>query len=251
MSEDFKPLLAEARRRRDARRSRRRGLLRRRPARRSRPRRRSRPLVAAMRLRGETVGEIAGALAPCAARRSVLKHPHQVIDMCGTGGTGISAPSTSPPPSPSCWPARGLKVAKHGNRTMSRRSGSADVLTALGVNIQANLAQQRRALDEAGVCFLFAPGAPRRHAPCVADPPGTRVSHHLQHCWARFPTRPARSGRCWARSRRAGSSRWRGCWARSASERAWVVHGEGLDEMTTTGAPRSPSGATAASGSST
>ena len=52
----------------------------------------------------------------------------------------------------------GLKVAKHGNRAMSSRSGSSDVLAALGVNVSASLAQSRRALDEAGICFLFAPG---------------------------------------------------------------------------------------------
>ncbi|HZC16348.1 MAG TPA: anthranilate phosphoribosyltransferase, partial [Caulobacteraceae bacterium] len=112
--------------------------------------------VTAMRLRGETVGEIAACARAMRRAAITLRHPYQVIDVCGTGGTGISTFNISTAVT-FVLAGAGLKVAKHGNRTMTRRSGSADVLTALGVNVSANLAQQRRGLDDAGVCFLFAP----------------------------------------------------------------------------------------------
>ena len=189
--------------------------------------------VMAMRLRGETVGEITACARVMRRAAVVLKHPHQVIDVCGTGGTGISTFNISTAVAFVAAGA-GLKVAKHGNRTMSRRSGSADVLTALGVNIQANLAQQRRALDDAGVCFLFAPAhhGAMRHVLPVRQELGFRTI---------FNTLGALSNPAGAQRQVLGafSPRWVEPLARVLGalgvERAWVVHGEGLDEMTTTG----------------
>lgn len=189
--------------------------------------------VTAMRLRGETVGEIAACARVMRRAAVVLKHPHQVIDVCGTGGTGISTFNVSTAVA-FVLAGAGLKVAKHGNRTMSRRSGSADVLTALGVNIEANLAQQRRALDEAGVCFLFAPAhhGAMRHVLPIRQELGFRTI---------FNTLGALSNPAGAQRQVLGafSPRWVEPLARVLGalgvERAWVVHGEGLDEMTTTG----------------
>src|SRR5580704_15680848 len=189
--------------------------------------------VTAMRLRGETVAEITACARVMRRAAIVLKHPHQVIDVCGTGGTGISTFNISTAVA-FVLAGAGLKVAKHGNRTMTRRSGSADVLTALGVNIQADLAQQRRALDVAGVCFLFAPAhhGAMRHVLPIRQELGFRTI---------FNTLGALSNPAGAQRQVLGafSSRWVEPLARVLGglgvERAWVVHGEGLDEMTTTG----------------
>src|SRR3954467_4787893 len=111
--------------------------------------------VTAMRLRGETVGEIT-ACARAMRRAAIhLDHPYDVIDVCGTGGDGLHTLNISTAVG-FVAAGGGLKVAKHGNRAITSKSGTADVLTALGVNIDATREQQRRALDEAGICFLFA-----------------------------------------------------------------------------------------------
>jgi anthranilate phosphoribosyltransferase len=162
-----------------------------------------------------------------------LKHPHQVIDVCGTGGTGLSTFNVSTAVAMVAAGA-GLKVAKHGNRTMTRRSGSADVLTALGVNIQANLEQQRRALDEAGLCFMFAPAhhGAMRHVLPIRQELGFRTVFNLLGPLSN----PAGAQR---QVLGVFGERWVEPLARVLGalgvEKAWVVHGEGLDEMTTTG----------------
>lgn len=190
--------------------------------------------VTAMRLRGETVGEITACARVMRRAALSLKHPHQVIDVCGTGGTGVSTFNVSTAVAMVAAGA-GLKVAKHGNRTMTRRSGSADVLTALGVNIQANLEQQRRALDEAGLCFMFAPAhhGAMRHVLPIRQELGFRTVFNLLGPLAN----PAGAQR---QVLGVFSERWVEPLARVlgalGAERAWVVHGEGLDEMTTTGA---------------
>jgi anthranilate phosphoribosyltransferase len=189
--------------------------------------------VTAMRLRGETVGEITACARVMRRAALTLKHPHQVIDVCGTGGTGIPTFNVSTAVAMVAAGA-GLKVAKHGNRTMTRRSGSADVLTALGVNISANLEQQRRALDEAGVCFLFAPAhhGAMRHVLPIRQELGFRTIFNLLGPLSN----PAGAQR---QVLGVFDSRWVEPLARVLGalgvERAWVVHGQGLDEITTTG----------------
>jgi anthranilate phosphoribosyltransferase len=189
--------------------------------------------VTAMRLRGETVGEITACARVMRRAALTLKHPHQVIDVCGTGGTGITTFNVSTAVAMVAAGA-GAKVAKHGNRTMTRRSGSADVLTALGVNISANLEQQRRALEEAGVCFLFAPAhhGAMRHVLPIRQELGFRTI---------FNFLGPLSNPAGAQRQVLGvfDSRWVEPLARVLGalgvERAWVVHGGGLDEITTTG----------------
>jgi anthranilate phosphoribosyltransferase len=190
--------------------------------------------VTAMRLRGETVGEIT-ACARAMRRQAVqLEHPFTVVDTCGTGGDGLHTYNISTAAALVAAGA-GLKVAKHGNRAVSSRSGSSDVLAALGVNLQATPAQQLRALETAGVCFLFAPahhGAMRHVAPIRAEL-GFRTIFNLLGPLAN----PAGARRqvLGVYDPRLLEPLVRVLGALGA-ERAWTVHGAGLDEMTVTGA---------------
>src|SRR6185503_11300134 len=112
--------------------------------------------LTAMRMRGETMGEIAACAR--AMRRAAIhvEPPYPTIDVCGTGGDGLHTLNISTAVG-FVAAGGGLKVAKHGNRAMSSKSGTADVLTALGVNIAAGQSAQLKALEEAGICFMFAP----------------------------------------------------------------------------------------------
>jgi anthranilate phosphoribosyltransferase len=162
-----------------------------------------------------------------------LEVPYDTIDVCGTGGDGAHTLNISSAVALVCA-GGGLKVAKHGTRALSSKSGGADVLAALGVNINATLEQHRRALDEAGVCFMFAPahhGAMKHVTPIRAEL-GFRTVFNLLGPL----TNPAG-----AKRQLIGvfSERWveplAHALAALGTERAWVVHGQGLDEMTTTG----------------
>ena len=113
-------------------------------------------LLVALAGKGECVDEITGAAE--AMRAHVLAidaRGADVIDTCGTGGTGLSTFNVSTAAALVAAGA-GVKVAKHGNRTNTRASGSADVLSALGVNIDADVPAVERCLAEANVCFCFA-----------------------------------------------------------------------------------------------
>ncbi len=113
-------------------------------------------LLVALAAKGETADEIAGAA--MAMREHVLRidsRGQDVIDTCGTGGTGLATFNISTAAAMVAAGA-GVKVAKHGNRTSTRPSGSADVLTALGVNVSAEGPIVERCLAEASVCFCFA-----------------------------------------------------------------------------------------------
>lgn len=114
-------------------------------------------LLLGLAQKGETIDEIAGAAA--AMRRAVVpvKTKHgDLLDTCGTGGSGIPRRNVSTAVA-LCVAACGVAVAKHGNRGASSPSGSADVLEALGVNVAADPLQVGRCLDDVGVGFLFAP----------------------------------------------------------------------------------------------
>jgi anthranilate phosphoribosyltransferase len=111
----------------------------------------------ALAMKGEAVSEIAGAAA--AMRRRVVPIPHQIddlVDTCGTGGDGKGTFNISTAAAVVAA-AGGATVAKHGNRSVSSRSGSADVLDALGVSIETEPEAAGRALAEVGIAFLFAP----------------------------------------------------------------------------------------------
>jgi anthranilate phosphoribosyltransferase len=114
-------------------------------------------LLTALAAKGETVDEVAGAA--MAMRRHMAhirsRHP-EVLDTCGTGGGGSKMFNVSTTAA-IVAAAAGVPVAKHGNRSITSCSGSADVLTELGVNINATVAQVEACLDELGLCFCFAP----------------------------------------------------------------------------------------------
>jgi anthranilate phosphoribosyltransferase len=114
-------------------------------------------LLTALRHKGETVEEIAGAavamrrhMTPIRTRRTGL------VDTCGTGGIGSELFNISTAAA-IVVAAAGVPVAKHGNRSITSKSGSADVLTLLGVNVEAPVPLVERCLDELGICFCFAP----------------------------------------------------------------------------------------------
>jgi anthranilate phosphoribosyltransferase len=114
-------------------------------------------LLVALAMKGESAAEIAGAAA--AMRRRVVSVPHSrplAVDTCGTGGDGRGTFNISTAAA-LVAAAGGAAIAKHGNRSVSSRSGSADVLAALGVAIEVDAALAGRALDEIGIAFLFAP----------------------------------------------------------------------------------------------
>ena len=128
----------------------------------------------------------------------------------------------------------GVPVAKHGNRAFSSRSGAADVLTALGVNIDCDMAIVQRCLDEIGICFLMAPrhhGATRHVGPTRVEL-GTRTIFNLLGPLSN----PAGAKRLLVG---VFAPEWVTPMAevlgRLGAEHAWVVHGSGMDELTTTG----------------
>ncbi len=113
--------------------------------------------LTALREKGETVDEIAGAAAAMRDHMTVIRTSRDgVLDTCGTGGTGSRLFNVSTAAA-IVAAAAGVPVAKHGNRGVTSRSGSSDVLAALGVNIQADAACVANCLDELGLCFCFAP----------------------------------------------------------------------------------------------
>jgi len=123
--------------------------------------------LTAMRMRGETLGEIT-ACARAMRRAAIHIEPgFPTIDVCGTGGDGLHTLNISTAVG-FVAAGGGLKVAKHGNSAQSSKSGTADVLAELGVDIAAPADLQLKALEEAGICFMFAPahhGAMRHVAP--------------------------------------------------------------------------------------
>jgi anthranilate phosphoribosyltransferase len=190
-------------------------------------------LLMALRVRGETIEEItAGALA-LRERMTRIEAPPGAVDTCGTGGDNSGTYNISTAAAlvvAGC----GVPVAKHGNRGLSSQAGSSDVLQALGVNIDCDLALVERSIREAGVGFMM---APRHHGAMrhVAGPRvelGTRTIFNLLGPLAN----PAGVKR---QIMGVFAAEWVEPLAqvlgRLGSERAWVVHGQGLDELTTTG----------------
>ena len=189
--------------------------------------------LTALRMRGETVGEITACARAMRAAATKLDHPYQVIDTCGTGGDGQHTFNISTAAA-IVAAGGGIKVAKHGNRALSSSSGSSDVLSALGVNLGCSMEQSRKALDEAGICFLFAPAhhSAMRHVTPVRAELGFRTVFNLLGPLSN----PAGAQRqvLGVYDPRLIEPLAKVLGALGA-ERAWVVHGSGLDEITTTG----------------
>ena len=137
-----------------------------------------------LRVRGETVDELTGGAQALRERMLKVQAPDDAIDTCGTGGdaSGTFNVSTA---AAIVVAACGVPVAKHGNRALSSRAGSADILTALGVNIEADLALVERAIRGAGIGFMMAP----RHHGAMRHVAGAGRARHPDHL------QPARSAR--------------------------------------------------------
>jgi anthranilate phosphoribosyltransferase len=112
--------------------------------------------VTALRIKGETVEEIAGLARTMRAKAVHVHGSGSLVDTCGTGGDGAATFNVSTTAA-FIVAGAGIKVAKHGNRAMSSKSGSADVLEALGVKIELTAEQVERCLDNVGIGFMFAP----------------------------------------------------------------------------------------------
>jgi anthranilate phosphoribosyltransferase len=188
----------------------------------------------ALRLRGETVDEITGAARVMRSKATGIIAPPNAVDTCGTGGDGSGTFNISTGAA-IVAAACGAIVAKHGNRAASSKSGSADVLLALGVNLDADMALLEKALKEINLCFMMA----TRHHSAVRHVMPTRVEMGTRTIFNLLGplANPAKTKRqvmgVFARE-----------WVepiahvlnRLGSEHAWVVYGHsGLDEISTTG----------------
>ncbi len=190
----------------------------------------------ALRVRGETVDEISGAVASMRARMLKVEAPHNAIDIVGTGGDASGSYNVSTLAALVVAGAQ-VPVAKHGNRALSSRSGAADALAALGVNIEIGPERIATCIREAGVGFMFAPThhSAMRHVAPTRIELGTRTIFNLLGPLANP-----------AGVRRQLLGVYLPEWVEPlaevlkvlGSEAAWVVHGDGLDEITTTGVTR-------------
>ena len=191
----------------------------------------------ALRVRGEHVEEILGAVTALRSRMVTVTAPPQAIDIVGTGGDNSGSYNVSTLAA-IITAACGVPVAKHGNRAASSRSGAADVLTALGVKVGLEPAAIEHCIAKAGVGFMFAPShhASMRHVAPVRTELGTRTIFNL--------IGPLSNP---AGVRRQLVGAFSESWLEPmvevlkslGSERVWAVHGsDGLDEITTTGPTR-------------
>jgi anthranilate phosphoribosyltransferase len=191
-------------------------------------------LLMGLRMRGETVDEITGAVTTMRAKMLKVTAPVGAIDVVGTGGDASGSYNIS-----TCAAfivaGAGIPVAKHGNRALSSRSGAADVLGALGVKIDLGPEQISRCIDEAGIGFMFAPA----HHPAMKHVGPTRIELGTRTI---FNLLGPLSNPAGVKRQMVGvfSRQWveplANVLKNLGSERAYVVHGsDGLDEITTSG----------------
>jgi anthranilate phosphoribosyltransferase len=192
-------------------------------------------LLMALRVRGETVDEITGAVTVMREKMLRVEAPPDAIDVVGTGGDASGSYNIS-----TCAAfivaGAGVPVAKHGNRALSSRSGAADVLAALGVKIELPPEGVSRCIKEAGIGFMFAPA----HHPAMKNVGPTRVELGTRTI---FNLLGPLSNPAGVKRQMVGvfSRQWieplANVLKNLGSESAWVVHGsDGLDEITSAGA---------------
>src|SRR5947207_12675580 len=192
-------------------------------------------LLMALRVRGETVDEITGAVRTMRSKMLAVAAPPDAIDVVGTGGDASGSYNIS-----TCAAfiaaGAGVPVAKHGNRALSSRSGAADVLAALGVRIELTPDAIARCIEQAGIGFMFAPA----HHPAMKHVGPTRVELGTRTI---FNLLGPLSNPAGVKRQMVGvfSRQWveplANVLKNLGSERAYVVHGsDGLDEITTAGA---------------
>ena len=191
-------------------------------------------LLMGLRVRGETVDEITGAVTTMRAKMLGVKAPADAIDVVGTGGDASGSYNIS-----TCAAfvvaGAGVPVAKHGNRALSSKSGAADVLQALGVKIDIDADQVGACIRDAGIGFMFAPA----HHPAMKNVGPTRVELGTRTI---FNLLGPLSNPASVKRQMIGtfSRQWVEPMAQVlknlGSESIWVVHGsDGLDEITTAG----------------
>ncbi|RUT32750.1 anthranilate phosphoribosyltransferase [Arsenicitalea aurantiaca] len=187
-----------------------------------------------MRVKGETVGEIAAAVSIMRDKMVPVTAPAGVIDIVGTGGDGLGTLNISTA-SAFVVAAAGVPVAKHGNRALSSKSGSAEILQALGIKLDLAPEQIANCIAEAGIGFMFAPS----HHPAMKHVGPTRVELGTR---TMFNLLGPQSNPAGARHYMLGvfAREWvepvAAALLANRTISAWVVHGsDGLDEITTTG----------------
>jgi anthranilate phosphoribosyltransferase len=191
-------------------------------------------LLMGLRVRGETVDEITGAVATMRSKMLTVKAPADAVDIVGTGGDGSGSVNVSTCAS-FILAGTGVPVAKHGNRALSSKSGAADALAALGVNINITPDEVGRCIAEAGIGFMFAP----THHPAMKNVGPTRVELATRTI---FNLLGPLSNPAGVKRQMVGvfSKHWVEPLAQVlknlGAESVWVVHGsDGLDEITLTG----------------
>ena len=186
-------------------------------------------LLVALRMRGETVDELTGFASAMRERALHVEAPAGAIDVVGTGGdkSGTFNVSTT---AALVVAAGGVPVAKHGNRAITSRAGSADVLDALGVRIDHDPASAAIALREIGFAFMFAPGfhPAMKHAGPTRREIGVRTAFNLIGPL----TNPAGTTRqLLGVADPAGAERIAQVAGLLGTERTFVIHGDGVDEL--------------------
>ena len=189
----------------------------------------------ALRVRGETVEEITGAVRAMRAKMLVVKAPADAIDIVGTGGDSSGSYNVSTLAS-IITAACGVPIAKHGNRAASSKSGASDVLTALGVAVGVTPAQVEACIRDAGIGFMAAPThhAATRHVAPVRVELGTRTIFNILGPLSNPANVKRQLVGVFSRALLEPLAH---VYLNLGSEKVWLVHGsDGLDEMTTTGA---------------
>lgn len=187
----------------------------------------------ALRMRGETVDEISGAVATMREKMLRVDAPDGAIDIVGTGGDGSHSVNISTA-SAFVIAGAGVPVAKHGNRGLSSQTGAADVLMALGVKIDKSPEAIGHLIHETGVGFMFAPA----HHPAMKHVGPTRVELGTRTI---FNLLGPLSNPAGVKRQMVGvfAPEWVEPLAETlrnlGAEHVWVVHGDGFDEITTTG----------------
>lgn len=191
----------------------------------------------ALRMRGEIVDEIAAAASVMRAKMLRIRAPENAIDIVGTGGDGKGTLNISTAAA-IVTAGAGQPVAKHGNRKLSSKSGAADLLTAIGVNLDAEPDVLERAVAECGICFMIAPRhhSAMRHVMPARQEMGVRTIFNILGPL----TNPAGVKR---QLTGVFDARWIKPMAETlrdlGSERAWLVHGlDGTDEISIAGATK-------------
>jgi|SRR5215813_867626 len=191
--------------------------------------------LTALAVKGETVDELAGMAAGMRSQATRINPCHKTfVDTAGTGSSKAKSFNVSTAAT-FVIAAAGLPVAKHGNRAATSRSGSADVLTALGVNVEALPETSARCIDEIGICFMFAPlyhGATARVA-AIRRQLGVHTVFNLLGPLSNPAGAPRQIVGVWREELVELLAK---VLAVLGTEHSWVVHGEdGLDEITITG----------------